>query len=140
MGIPGNATYSEWDIHNQMLLGYPLEILQTRCISLSRALSGDGTIVARVVSETGQSSNVQAGVMIRETLDTSSTNAFAQTSQIQVHFTDRASSGGSTSSSSGPSPTLPYWVMVVRSGSNFSGYTSSDGVNWVQVGILKQSR
>ena len=24
--------------------------------------------------------------------------------------------------------------MVVRSGSNFSGYTSSDGVNWVQVG------
>ena len=33
VGIPGNATYSEWDIHNQMLLGYPLEILQTRCIS-----------------------------------------------------------------------------------------------------------
>jgi hypothetical protein len=29
---------------------------------------------------------------------------------------------------------LPYWVKLVRSGSTFSGYASSDGVNWVQVG------
>ena len=29
---------------------------------------------------------------------------------------------------------LPYWVKVVRSGSTLSGYGSSDGVNWVQLG------
>jgi regulation of enolase protein 1 (concanavalin A-like superfamily) len=32
------------------------------------------------------------------------------------------------------SATLPYWVKVTRSGNSFSSYTSSDGVNWVQLG------
>jgi hypothetical protein len=30
--------------------------------------------------------------------------------------------------------TLPYWVKVSRSGSTFSSFISSDGVNWVQLG------
>ena len=28
----------------------------------------------------------------------------------------------------------PYWVKLVRTGSSFSGYTSSDGVAWTLVG------
>jgi hypothetical protein len=29
---------------------------------------------------------------------------------------------------------MPYWVKVVRSGNNFSGFGSPDGVNWTQIG------
>ena len=29
---------------------------------------------------------------------------------------------------------LPYWVKAVRSGSNFTAYSSPDGLNWVQTG------
>ena len=29
--------------------------------------------------------------------------------------------------------TAPYWVKMVRAGSTFSGYQSSDGTNWTLV-------
>ena len=32
---------------------------------------------------------------------------------------------------------LPYWVKLVRSGNNFSSYSSVDGVNWTQVGTTQ---
>jgi hypothetical protein len=41
-----------------------------------QTLSGDGTIVARVLSFQGSSTSRSAGVMIRETLDADSTNAY----------------------------------------------------------------
>jgi len=45
----------------------------------------------------------------------------------------RERQGGSTSDRR-VSATLPYWVKVARSGSNFSSSVSSDGVNWVPLG------
>jgi YD repeat-containing protein len=101
-----------------------------------QSLSGDGTIVARVVSLQGAWAS-QAGVMIRETLSAGSTNAFTSVKYLSTnyaYFTDRATTGGSTSNPGSTGASLPYWVKVVRSGSTFSGYMSSDGVNWVQVG------
>jgi regulation of enolase protein 1 (concanavalin A-like superfamily) len=98
--------------------------------------SGDGTIVARVTSLQGAWA-AQAGVMIRETLNAGSTNVFTcarPLSATNIYFTDRATTGASTSNPGSSGASLPYWVKVVRSGSTFSGYMSSDGVNWVQVG------
>jgi RHS repeat-associated protein len=99
-----------------------------------QSLSGDGTIVARVVSLTGGGSDAQAGVMIRETLDADSTNAFTEDEASTTYFFDRTTTGGSTSYQSGSGVTLPYWMMLVRSGNVFSAYTSSNGLNWVQLG------
>ncbi len=103
---------------------------------LYQPLSGDGTIVARVVSLQGGMSTQSAGVMIRETLADSSTNAYtAYGNQSLMYFDERTTTGGdSTSASIATAVTLPYWVKLVRSGSTFSGYTSVDGVNWVQIG------
>jgi hypothetical protein len=96
-------------------------------------LSGDGTIVARVVSA---GSGLSASVMIRETLDAGSANAVAgyyvPSGIYYMNF--RATAGGATSGNGNSSATLPYWVKLVRSGSTFSGYASPDGVNWVQIG------
>jgi hypothetical protein len=99
-------------------------------------LSGDGTIVARVVSVQGGVGYAAAGVMIRETLNSGSTNA--KTADWEgygtIYFDVRTSTGGSTSEPGSVSATLPYWVKVSRSGSSFSSYTSLDGVNWTQLG------
>jgi YD repeat-containing protein len=103
---------------------------------LYQPLSGDGAIVARVVSFQGGGSYPKAGVMIRETLAAGSTNAYTShqgAGSAAILFQYRSTTGASTVQSTG-SGSLPYWVKVVRSGNSFSGYMSSDGVNWVQVG------
>jgi hypothetical protein len=76
--------------------------------------------------------------MIRETLDTGSSNAFAEYEGGLIYFFQRASSGASTNyQSNNVSVSLPYWVKLVRSGNNFSSYSSVDGVNWTQVGTTQ---
>ena len=97
-------------------------------------LAGDGTIVARVGSLTGGASSQSAGVMIREALTANSKHAYVAFSQSQVYFTNRATTGGTTSAQSLTGKTLPYWVKLTRSGNTFTAAASPDGVNWVQVG------
>jgi len=100
-------------------------------------LTGDGTIVARLVSVQGGSGGyVAAGVMIRETLDAGSANAATAdwATYSGIYFDVRTAAGGNTSQPGSVVATLPYWLKVSRSGSAFSSYTSSDGVNWTQLG------
>jgi IPT/TIG domain len=101
-----------------------------------QSLSGDGTVVARLVSLQGGAGYVSAGAMIRNTLDAGSANAKTAdwAAYGAIYFDVRATSGGSTSEPGVVVATLPYWVKVSRSGNSFSSYTSMDGVSWVQVG------
>jgi len=104
-----------------------------------QSLNGDGTIVARVVSASG-STYPQAGAMIRETLSANSTHAFVGYEpypSAAMYFYERLSTGASTSYTSAAIGGLPYWVKVARSGNNFNGYISVDGVSWVQVGTTQ---
>jgi len=96
-------------------------------------LSGDGTIVARVVSLAG-SSAAQAGIMIRETLDPGANHVYLFDYSSAIWMTERTSTGASSSYQSLGSATLPYWIKLVRSGNVFTMYGSADGVNWVQLG------
>jgi regulation of enolase protein 1 (concanavalin A-like superfamily) len=135
VGTAGSASYANgaftvkasgkwiWDVADGMHFVY-------------QAFSGDGTIVARVVSAQG-SVYPQAGVMIRETLATGSVHAHAAYQPYpgpSVYFYSRASSGGTTVAQGTAVSGLPYWVKLVRSGSTFSSYASANGVNWVQLG------
>jgi hypothetical protein len=103
---------------------------------VSQQLSGDGSIVARLVSLQGGVGYVSPGVMIRETLNAGSTNAKTAdwAAYGGFYFDVRTSTGGSTSEPGNLSLTLPYWMKINRSGNTFSSYASSDGVNWVQLG------
>ena len=58
-----------------------------------QGLSGDGTIVARIVSLTG-GVGPQAGVIIRETLNTGSTNAFTESNYSNINFAYRLTTAG----------------------------------------------
>src|SRR5262249_30568920 len=103
-------------------------------------LTGDGTILARVVSLLGNSSGLQAGIDFRETLDSGSANEFffyappyagaGSTSNVYYRSSARTVSALVTSTYAG----LPYWMKIVRNGSMINAYTSSDGANWSQFG------
>jgi hypothetical protein len=99
-------------------------------------LSGDGTIVARLVSMQGGGGYAAAGVMIRETLTASSRNAKTAEWPLYggIFFDERPATGGNTLEPGNLTITLPYWIKMSRSGSTFSSFVSSDGVNWVQLG------
>jgi YD repeat-containing protein len=96
-------------------------------------LSGDGSIVARVVSTQG-GYTPEAGVMIRETLLSGAIDAFTEYVSPYIYFYDRPSTGASSNNQgSVGSLTLPYWVEVVRTGNLFSTFTSPNGTNWTQL-------
>ncbi|HUO68864.1 MAG TPA: GDSL-type esterase/lipase family protein, partial [Gammaproteobacteria bacterium] len=100
-----------------------------------QTLTGDGTITARVVSETNTDPWAKAGVMIRETLSSSSTHAFvAVTVGNGVAFQRRTSTGAQSLHTYGPAVAAPYWVRLTRSGSTFSAYSSPDGTTWALIG------
>jgi regulation of enolase protein 1 (concanavalin A-like superfamily) len=96
-------------------------------------LSGDGTMVARVVSLQG-SSAAQAGIMIRETLNADAKHVYLFDYSSANWMTERTSTGASSSYQSLGSVTLPNWIKLARSGNVFSMYGSPDGLNWVQLG------
>src|SRR5262249_30055540 len=95
-------------------------------------LNGDGTIVARIASI--QQNNRRAGVMIRETLDAASANAFMELFNGTAVFAYRSSTAAGPVSLTTPSISVPYWVKLTRLGSRFTGYISPDGGSWTQVG------
>ncbi|HZY62994.1 MAG TPA: Ig-like domain repeat protein, partial [Edaphobacter sp.] len=96
------------------------------------------TITARVVSLTNTNSGAQAGVMIRETLDANSVMAninLTPANGVTWIYRSATAAGGSRS----PGLVTPYWVRVVRNGSTFTGYYSSDGVTWTQQGTISMT-
>ncbi len=101
-----------------------------------KTLNGDGEIKARIASLTVTTRNPKVGVMLRESLDASSKSAAVLLSTTDgTRFFARSATGGSTNiSSTNSTKAAPLWVKVVRSGNTFSGYMSSDGIAWTQLG------
>jgi hypothetical protein len=103
-----------------------------------RTLTGDGEIVAHVSGFANTSLPSSAGVMFREPASPTSAPAanakyvtFTRSTNGYVAFSDRPTVGGGydapnigTISSS--------WLKLVRAGSQFTAYTSSDGATWTQ--------
>src|SRR5256712_210495 len=130
-GVAGSATFANgtftgngagrqvWDTADSFNFAY-------------QPLSGDGSIVARVVSISPTSAT--PGVMIRDSLNPNAMSAFGAYFNSNAYLNYRSSTGGSTSQASAPAGSLPYWLKLSRSGSTVSAYTSADGVNWTPIG------
>jgi hypothetical protein len=100
-----------------------------------RPFSGDGQIVARLVSQGNTNPMAEAGVMIRETLAAGSRHAMmALTPANGAVFQRRGNPGGTTTAVPGPAVAAPHWLKLVRSGTTLTGYTSPDGVTWTAAG------
>jgi len=100
-------------------------------------LTGDGSIVARVASVSG-SSSATAAVMIRETLNGGALDAnvsfYPSSSYLYYRSAVNGSGGNYQNGSAMGVSAAPYWLKVVRSGNLFTGYMSSDGLNWSPTG------
>jgi len=100
-------------------------------------LSGDGTIIARVVDNgTGSDTWAKGGVMIRETLEQDSKHAMMAVtggSGGGKAFQHRPTTGQpSFSAHGGDQVAPPMWVKLSRVGDTFTGYYSFDGINWIE--------
>jgi len=102
---------------------------------ICKRLDGDGSIIVKVNSLTVTHPWAKAGVMIRETLDVTSTRAHMITTPIgRVAFENRPTTGAASVSvytAVGAVP-LPVWLKLERKGNEFTGYYSKDGVTWTQ--------
>ncbi len=98
-----------------------------------QTLSGDGSILARLVSVEDTSSSVRVGVMIRKSLEANSAHALMSIFPGFAHFKYRLTTGGTSSRKNSACPPLPYWVKVVRSGDTLTGYCSLGGSVWTQI-------
>ena len=100
-----------------------------------QTMLGDGSIVARITSQSGTNVNGNAGIMIRETTAAGSRYMAAVRQGNGVIISrSRASTGGATTSLTGPTLTLPnYWLKLVRTGNNIAASTSTNGSTWVAV-------
>jgi len=100
-----------------------------------QTMVGDGSIVARIMSQSGVNTNGFAGIMIRETTATGSSFMFAaRQGNGTMVARSRKSTGGATTSTNGPARTLPnYWLELVRTGTNIAALTSTNGSTWVAV-------
>jgi regulation of enolase protein 1 (concanavalin A-like superfamily) len=103
---------------------------------VSRQLSGDGNITARLTSATGgiDTGDEKVGVMIREDLDADSAYAAVHetNNNFGLNLRWRETKGGDAVREQGYAPrTFPIYLRIQRQGNTFTGYHSFDGQSWV---------
>lgn len=93
-------------------------------------VTGNGTIIARVASQSNTSSNAKAGIMFKQSTTAGSSYILigtAPSGQVKVQYNFNGSVGGGTD-------TFPnVWMKLTRNAGKFTAYLSSDGSTWTQV-------
>jgi PKD repeat protein len=98
-------------------------------------LSGDAQVTARILSQVPTDPAAKAGVMLRETLDPASRHASIFITPGTGLSLQWRPATGAIGSGNGTLPgAAPYWVRLVRSGTNVTGYISGDGAIWTPAG------
>ena len=99
------------------------------------------TLTARVITQPQTSASAESGVMIRETTNAGSRYVDVVVTPNSINMEARTATGGGavqltafTAANSPAGTNSPSWVRLIRSGNTFTGYASSNGVNWVQMG------
>jgi len=134
-GVAGNAV--SYDGTNWTLQGGGSGIGTTsdQFQFASTAHSGNGTIVAQVVDITTSAPGAQAGVMFRDGTGVNAVNASVLlTAGNGVVFQYRTSVVAPVIVAASAPATGPLWVRLIRNGSSFSGYYSTNGTTWTQLG------
>jgi hypothetical protein len=97
-------------------------------------LTSDGGISAQVLTQTNTNSRARAGVMLRQSTDPSAPfYAVVVTPQSGIFVLDRKKQGGGVSTVLILAGTVPVYLQVQRTGTTFTGSTSSDGVTWTPI-------
>ena len=134
-GLFGSANYSNgtWSIY-----GGGKDVCSTdQSHFVYKPLSGDAVLTAQVLNLANAPFG-EAGVILRNDLTPGTIEASVlATTNNGVTFQWRGSPGASCSYQFAigfQSLSVPVWVQLVRSGNTFSGYLSTNGVDFIQVG------
>lgn len=100
---------------------------------MHQQVSTDFEMVAKVLSVQNTNTYAKAGVMVRESLDANAANTFMLVGPTRTSFQVRASAGSSTTATNGTG-VAPMWLKLSRAGNTVTGYQSSDGTTWTQLG------
>ncbi len=134
VGVPGSGDHAEGTF---TVSGSGADVWGTsdELQFVSRTLTGDGTIVARVTAVDAVDPWAKVGVMIRESVSAASAHAFMLVSPGRgLAFQRRVSAGGVSTNTGGGSGTAPAWVRLTRTGHVVTAYRSVDGLTWTPVG------
>ncbi len=102
---------------------------------VSRTLSGDGDVTARIDSLAAPRLWTKAGIMIRGSADPGAPHAFMLVSGGKgLAFQRRTVQDGLTTTTDGGPGTAPRWLRLSRRGTRISAYASIDGGAWRLVG------
>lgn len=129
--VSGSASYWESEDSFRVMGSGVVSGTQDSFQFVYRVQSSDFELVRRVAEITPSSADARAGLMIRNTLDANSTYVWASVDGLgQVRWQHRNAAGGSTTTALGGIQSFPVWLRLVRQGTSFSGFQSSDGQNW----------
>jgi len=154
VGLVGTAASNQNGGGGALPVGPGGEAVNDSFSLVYQPLSGDGSIVAEVTSLTGVVAAggpnsgttaglapwAKAGIIVKSSLDQGSAYAAIMATaahgvRMQSDFTqDTAGLSGTVSSAS------PRWIKLVRSGDILTGYDSTDGSSWTEVGTANLSR
>jgi autotransporter-associated beta strand protein len=102
---------------------------------LSQPWTNNGVFTARVASLTTKDLSGMAFLMARVSTNSGDLAAYVSLNGKGVgSFSTRSSTNGSYGSITTNGVFAPYWIRLVRSGTNILGYTSPDGATWSQLG------
>jgi regulation of enolase protein 1 (concanavalin A-like superfamily) len=111
-----------WDASDQFTYGY-------------RRVSGNVDIIARVNAIENVDEWAKAGVMIRSSLNATSTHvSLFVTAGSGVAFQRRTTTGGSSAHTAVAPNAAPVWLRLTRSGNTITARGSTNGTDWVTVG------
>jgi hypothetical protein len=136
VGIPGSAGY---DAGSFTVSGSGADIWSSADAFhfVYQPMSGDGEVVARVAFVSNTDVWTKAGIMMRAGLGAGAQHASAfATPGKGLVFQYRASPGGTSTNVPAASGTAPAWFRLVRTGSTFTSYRSSDGIAWTKMGSI----
>lgn len=99
-----------------------------------KTVAGNATITARVTGLNPTDVYSKAGLMFRADASPGAANAMVAMTPNQgakgADFQYRPTAGATTTSSFTTGKSIPMYLKLVRAGSVFTGYVSTDGVNW----------
>ncbi len=140
VALPGSTVFDNaTQTHTLTASGSDIFFEQDGFRFAQQTLEGDGEIIARVSSHTGDNPWSKAGLMMRETLTGPSRHATVFTTPAGAGngfgMVWRDVTAGSTQyADGGPlNPAPQNWLRLVRDGEILSSFTSSDGVTWALV-------
>jgi beta-glucanase (GH16 family) len=104
----------------------------------SQYVTGDASLTGQVTGVQNTNAWAKAGVMFRDGTDPGAPVADVLATPGQgVSFQWRSAAGAAANSVTVPGVTTPVWVQLVRAGDDFSGFYSTDGITWTQIGTTQ---